>query len=197
MSSELCANCGAPMADDQRYCLECGTRRGDARIDYRPLLRTAPADAPARAVAGAPLPGRPSWTMTAALATIACLLLAMAIGVLIGRSGHDKVQAAAPAQVIRVSSGGGGTSTTTTPDTTTDASATSTGSASTARKTTKKRAAPKTAKPSAAVKALDQASGSDYQKQAAKLPKKVGTGGKAPPKDNKPAAGGGGFEVIG
>ena len=29
---EPCAGCGAPLAGDQRYCLECGARRSQARV---------------------------------------------------------------------------------------------------------------------------------------------------------------------
>ena len=29
---ERCAECGAPMASDQRYCVECGERRGEQRF---------------------------------------------------------------------------------------------------------------------------------------------------------------------
>jgi hypothetical protein len=47
------------------------------------------------------------------------------------------------------------------------------------------------------VKDLNNSSGSDYQKKSEKLPKQVGTSGKAPPKDNKPAGGGSDFEDIG
>jgi hypothetical protein len=47
------------------------------------------------------------------------------------------------------------------------------------------------------VKDLSNSSGSDYQKKSDKLPKQVGTGGKAPPKDNKPAGGGSDFQDIG
>ncbi len=38
--------------------------------------------------------------------------------------------------------------------------------------------------------------GEEYQKAAQKLPDEVGTGGKAPPKDNKPAGGGSEFEEF-
>ncbi|MFZ1153571.1 MAG: hypothetical protein WAN93_01560, partial [Solirubrobacteraceae bacterium] len=31
---EPCAGCGATLADDQRYCLQCGARRGKPRIDF-------------------------------------------------------------------------------------------------------------------------------------------------------------------
>jgi hypothetical protein len=36
-----------------------------------------------------------------------------------------------------------------------------------------------------------------YQKKSQKLPKEVGTSGKAPPKDDKPAGGGTDFQDIG
>src|SRR5258705_295516 len=29
-----CAECNATLVDDQRYCLQCGARRGGARIDF-------------------------------------------------------------------------------------------------------------------------------------------------------------------
>ena len=32
---EPCEECGSPLAADQRYCLNCGRRRGGPRIDYR------------------------------------------------------------------------------------------------------------------------------------------------------------------
>ena len=31
---DQCPNCGASMAPDQRYCLECGHRRGDPRLPF-------------------------------------------------------------------------------------------------------------------------------------------------------------------
>ena len=31
---EQCPSCGKPMATDQRYCLECGSRRGDPRLPF-------------------------------------------------------------------------------------------------------------------------------------------------------------------
>ena len=33
-----CSGCGHPMATDQRYCLECGTRRGGPRVDFDEYL---------------------------------------------------------------------------------------------------------------------------------------------------------------
>ena len=35
---EPCRACGAPLAADQRYCLNCGQRRGEPRVEYREHL---------------------------------------------------------------------------------------------------------------------------------------------------------------
>ena len=51
-----CANCGAAMAPDQRYCLACGARRGEPRVPLAPPpAEAAGAGAPPRT--GGP-PGR-------------------------------------------------------------------------------------------------------------------------------------------
>jgi hypothetical protein len=46
--SEQCANCGAVLAPDQRYCLQCGARDGEPRLDFtafwEPLSPTDGAD---------------------------------------------------------------------------------------------------------------------------------------------------------
>jgi predicted amidophosphoribosyltransferase len=44
---ELCAGCGVPLAEDQRYCLNCGYRRADSRVPYTEVLRR-PAEPPGR-----------------------------------------------------------------------------------------------------------------------------------------------------
>jgi hypothetical protein len=104
-AGDKCSECGAKLAADQRYCVECGTRRGEARIPFMDgLLRPAPeaAAAPPRR------PRRVRMTANGTLiAGVGTLLLAMGIGVLIGRSGHDSSTKAAGAQVITVQGGGG------------------------------------------------------------------------------------------
>lgn len=107
-----CAGCGAPLAGDQRYCLQCGERRV-------PISNFLLGGEPSGAVAQAPPPAGPppalrppvgdgaqrNNTLTV-IAGVGVLLLAMGIGILIGRSGNSgsKQGAAVPTQVITVSS---------------------------------------------------------------------------------------------
>ncbi len=115
-SADRCTNCGAALASDQRYCVECGERRGKARFSFEAL--TAPAAPP-------PPPTRRRWQPSASFSFIggvATLLLALGIGVLIGHgSAPQKTAAAAPNQVIKVEGLGGGTNTNTTASSTTPA----------------------------------------------------------------------------
>jgi hypothetical protein len=53
------------MAPDQRYCLSCGARRAEARLDFLEILRGAPGAAPHPA-APAPRPGAPTTAVVAA-----------------------------------------------------------------------------------------------------------------------------------
>jgi hypothetical protein len=117
--TEPCRNCGAPMAADQRYCLECGERRIEMSsvLAGGPAGGTPSADAPdSRATAPPPPPagGRglslQRNNLLTVIAGVGVLMLAMGVGVLIGRAGGSKpVQGAA--QVITVPSPGAGTAT--------------------------------------------------------------------------------------
>ena len=101
---EPCPACGAPMAQDQRYCLACGSRRaglpailsGPSELDPAAATATAMQTEPELA---APAGRRNDATLAAG---VACLLLALLVGVLIGRSGREGTQAAAPPQVVTV-----------------------------------------------------------------------------------------------
>lgn len=204
MSTDPCPSCGAAMAADQRYCLSCGERRAEARLDFVEILRgprgAIPAAAGAQAV-GVSDPGARGRVNATVVASIGCLLLAMGVGVLIGNSG-DRDPAAAPssapaAQVIKIQGSATGSG---------DAATASAPSAAAKKKGAKsKKSSVATAKSAAASKAtnptltqLSNTSGKDYQKQSQKLPKVVSTGGKAPPIDkSKPAGGGTGFQSIG
>ncbi|MGA9286039.1 MAG: hypothetical protein WBV85_11435 [Solirubrobacteraceae bacterium] len=41
VASERCAGCGATLVEDQRYCLQCGVRRGLPRLDFTAFWKAA------------------------------------------------------------------------------------------------------------------------------------------------------------
>lgn len=147
-SEDRCSACGAPLVHDQRYCVECGERRGQSRF---PVAQPA-APAAKRRTRAAPAPRPRTGSGTTLVAGIGVLLLAIGLGVLIGRVGNKTTttQAAATApQVITVQGGAGGSAPTTT-----------TNGTSTTPKSTKAKAAAATKAPSKAVqKKATQAAG--------------------------------------
>jgi hypothetical protein len=200
---EPCTSCGAPLAGDQRYCLECGARRTQARVAFRDILAVggAPPAGPA-VVAALVQDGPPARSGLAFLAGLLCLLLALGVGVLIGNSGDDSTSATPPpAQVITVGGAAAAPAATAPAATTTAPAADASDTGSAATKSTKGTKAAKGSAGSKAdqskVKDLNNSSGADYQKKSQKLPKAVGTSGKPAAKDNKPAGGGSGFQDIG
>jgi hypothetical protein len=109
-TAERCTSCGALLATDQRYCLQCGERHvpvsdflragsSPAAQHSTPAGSSPPAFPPAGSIAGAAQ--HPRNNMLSVIAGVGVLLLAMGVGVLIGRAGQSK-QAAAPAEVITV-----------------------------------------------------------------------------------------------
>jgi hypothetical protein len=199
---EPCASCGAPLAADQRYCLECGARRAEARIAFRDVL--ARQGGPPRApIVRSYADERTPPTGLVFLGGLVCLLVALGVGVLIGRSGNDSPTAAAPAPAPQVISVGGAAPATTAPAATTstpaDTSASSSSSSTGNSKSSKSSSSSSSKGSKATNKSLQDLnnSGSDYEKKSNNLPKQVGTGGKPPPKDNKPAGGGTDFQTIG
>lgn len=164
-----CSRCGAPLAADQRYCVECGNRLAEARP---PLLRdraalTAGLNPAPVAVVAAPAGGRGS-SQIPLIAGVATLVLAMGVGVLIGKSGNDRtpVQAIVPQQ--NVAAALPAATTATTPTTPVDAAAADDTSAAAAKKKAKKVAADAAASGSTVIS-------SDDKKP---LPKKVSVGSK-------------------
>jgi hypothetical protein len=110
-ASDRCASCQTPLAPDQRYCVNCGERRGKTRFSFAsPTAKPAPASAPERP--------RRRPTISSGLSLIlgiATLLLAMGVGVLIGHNNNTKAtQAAAAPQVIKIQGGGGNSAATNT-----------------------------------------------------------------------------------
>ena len=108
-SFENCLSCGAAMAEDQRYCLNCGVRRGETRLPFAQVIATAQQQQPAAPPPPDP-PQPPSLAITWPVAAggAAVLVLALGVGVLIGHgtAGNGKVASNTP-QVITV--GGSGT----------------------------------------------------------------------------------------
>jgi hypothetical protein len=98
------------MAADQRYCLQCGQRRGDPRLPFMDAVVLMDAvKRPAQAPPPPPKKKRAGISANAALiAGVGTLLLALGIGVLIGRAGHQEFAqtASAAPQVITVNGGG-------------------------------------------------------------------------------------------
>ena len=149
-SEDRCSACGAPLVHDQRYCVECGERRGQSRL---------PAAQPATEVrtrrTRAVRSRRPATVSsgTTLVAGVGVLLLAIGLGVLIGRVGTKTTttQAAATTpQVITVQGGVGGSAPTTT----------TTGATPLSKKSKAKAAAAATKAPSQAVqKKATQAAG--------------------------------------
>jgi hypothetical protein len=141
---DQCPACGSPMLSDQRYCLVCGARRGDPRLPFMDAVVFMDAmkhpQPAAAAAAPAPQPDHRPWMSANAslVAGVATLVLAIGVGVLIGRSGDSGTNAAAAPQVIRV--GGGEESATTSTAKANEGSATVGGKGGKSKSATKTKA---------------------------------------------------------
>ncbi len=113
---ERCPSCRARVAADQRYCLECGQRRGEPRLPFMDAVSFM--DATARRRRGEPTapppppppPRRrrmsPNSTLIAGVGT---LVLAMGVGVLIGNSANHGEAASSgkpSVQIVKVAGAG-------------------------------------------------------------------------------------------
>lgn len=116
---EGCPACGSPLAPDQRYCLECGSRRAASRVPYAQLLSGRDADEvlPTAEAEAIPTPEKPRYSpqlLAGATGGAAALLLGlgMLVGFLFGGGGDDPIQAAQPiAQkppIVNITNTGGG-----------------------------------------------------------------------------------------
>jgi len=155
-TGDQCASCGAPLARDQRYCVACGERRGKPRLpfmDGRPR-QAAPATSAPTAPAAAKRSG--SHAGATLVAGVGTLVLAMGVGVLIGRSGGNGGgrAAAPPVQVVTVAGGGGAATTTPT---------TSTGSSKASKGSTKVRTLPRSKLPPPTVTLGQRGSGPGFR----------------------------------
>jgi hypothetical protein len=107
-SGEQCPSCGVHVAADQRYCLACGARCGEPRLPIMDAVTFMDSMKQPRD-ASPPPPQRPQRRVSpnmALFATIGVLLLAMGVGVLIGRSGNHSVASAPQAAPIVIKGNG-------------------------------------------------------------------------------------------
>jgi hypothetical protein len=183
--TEPCAHCGAPLARDQRYCLECGTPR-----TYLSGMLLERLQAPSTQSAQSVQPPAP-WQRGNALTLIAgigVLLLAMGVGVLIGRSGGSGSSSTPAPQVISLGGAGaaGAAGAATTPTTTPEVATTpttTTGSGSSTAKPKTKALAPgvgsvpsKPAPPSVLKNLRKKSNGESFEQKSKNLPNVVETG---------------------
>ena len=193
--TEPCAQCSAPLADDQRYCLQCGEPRPHLS---GPLSAKSATDKPLRTAAPdlgssppglpPPLPGASGRISSgrnnsmALLAGVGVLLLAMGVGVLIGRAGAGSAKAP-PAQVISLGAAAGAAGSSSTAPTTPTATTPETPAAGASKKKEAKAkeatgsgsSITKPAPPSAA-KNLRGGTGQSYEQKSKSLPNVVSTG---------------------
>ena len=166
-SGDLCAACGAALAPDQRYCLQCGARLGQARSpavkQQSPALVESTPLAPNRS-------RRPKMSADSTLiAGIGTLLLALGVGVLIGRSGNSSSTKTGAPQVLTipsVASAAPGTGATGAAAATPATTAATAASAASSSKTAKAKPPPvgaKLAPVKGAVKIGSKGSGPGYQ----------------------------------
>jgi hypothetical protein len=99
---EQCPSCGALVAVDQRYCLECGHRRGDPRLPFMDAVVFMDAMNRPPETASPSTKGRKRGISpnAALIAGVGTLLLALGIGVLIGRSGNHTSAPASQAPIV-------------------------------------------------------------------------------------------------
>lgn len=202
---EACRECGAPLAADQRYCLNCGRRRGEPRIEFERHLagaasangsapggmQPAPADAQPQAASAPP---QRDYTPLAAVGGIAVLGIMLLIGVLIGK-GDGGGSATAPPPVI-VQGGETGTGGTASEK---EADGAQAGAKQAKAKGGNKGGAVKGGSadtgnaPVASDQALEQLQEGTPEEKAersANLPDEIATGGAPPPEDDKAPGGG-------
>ena len=103
-----CPACNSPVAPDQRYCLNCGARQAEPRVDFVQLLAGNGGGRQADSGgAGSSQPPPRDWTPVLALGGLAALALVLVVGVLIGRGGGNTAKQAAAPQIITVGGGAG------------------------------------------------------------------------------------------
>jgi hypothetical protein len=205
---EPCRECGSPLAADQRYCLNCGKRRGEPRVDYSQAIGDTKDEAPgaagqalATAAAAADEKHERDYAPLAAVGGIAILGLMLLVGVLIGKGNNQTTSA--PAPIVKVGATDAGTDSAGSKSETTAAKPKETGKpkkVDTGAKTVGGGLTGTAARNSDAtvqattddLEALEGKSGESYEETVKKLPDKIATPGAPPPIDKTKAPGGGG-----
>ena len=208
-AGEPCRECGAPLAADQRYCLNCGKRRGEPRIDFRSQvpprdLASANGNSPASgqttaaAVQSEPPADRGpqrDYTPLAGVGGIAVLGVMLLIGVLIGK-GDSGGMATTPAPVVIQGGGGADTGKTASEEggeakaeaKQAKAKGGSKGNGEVKGGSTNTGNAPVASDD--ALEQLQEGTPEEKAEHSANLPDEVATGGAPPPEDNKAPGGG-------
>ena len=206
---EPCEECGAPLAADQRYCLNCGRRRAEPRADFQRMMAASKGEKAAEGPQSAPPPSpepakaERDYAPLAAVGGIAILGLMLLVGVLIGKGNNSP--SAAPAPIVKVGGESAGSANSAEPEETKTAAAKpknakkskggGTGAKAVAGGLTGNAAHESKATVQAStddLENLNSQSGESYEKTIKKLPDKIATPGKPPPIDTTKAPGGGG-----
>lgn len=211
---EPCEQCAAPLAADQRYCLNCGRRRGEPRVDYRQQMLAGDGEPqvmqPPRAGDPEPRPaetkGERDYAPLAAVGGIAVLGLMLLVGVLIGKGNSST--ATAPAPIVRVAGSGEAEASTAADDSAGSEGAgaksgglggSGDGGGKKSKETAKEEGGGEGAvqATSSDLEELESETGEDAAKNALKLPDKIATPGAPPPIDkSKPPGGGEGGGLV-
>jgi hypothetical protein len=191
------------LAPDQRYCLNCGRRRGAPRLDFTKHVETHGTSQPpaqngqAPPGAGAPPPEQRKqrdYAPLAAAGGIAVLGLILLVGVLIGRGNNNESSPTQPTQVVVPQPEGSETASNEKGkgSGSQEAKAKPSNKAKGGKKASKSVEAPPAITASEnELKSLEEKSGgANYSEESAKLPNEIATPGKAPPEDNKAPGGG-------
>jgi len=104
---EPCRRCGAAMAGDQRYCLNCGNRRGGPRVDPLEFLGGSNGNGSVNGTANGasevpPAAPKRDVSPLAAVGAVAALGAILLIGVLIGKGNSSTPTTAAAPQIVTV-----------------------------------------------------------------------------------------------
>lgn len=209
-----CSSCGAALADDQRYCLNCGQRQGEPRVDFRQHLegKDAAAKPPVTGggvvpdtVAPQPPPQKPQrdYAPLAAAGGIAVLGIMLLIGVLIGRGSGDPNDSAAAPQVVTVgaapAASGARDRSESSGDSGQDEKKGSVGKSAKKKNAATSGSTDTGNAPVASddqLEALQGKTGQEYAEESAKLPDEIATPGEAPPTDKKAPGGGSGGVTL-